>query len=281
MEKARLKRNRCPLVLGAVISFARARGLGAVILFIYIFLLAPSIVVVGVSLDSTGGFSFPPASLSLRWYASFLSNREFMRPFLRVSLVVALGVSFLATLIGGLAAIGLVRFRGQRSSIVEAIFLLPIVVPGILLGAALFLFYTRIHLQSGLAGLLIGHLIIAVPYVVRTVVVGLAGISLTLEEAAMSLGATPIQAFLRVTVPLIRSSLLSGAIFAFIVSFSDINLALFISQPGLVTLPMQIFSQITVRGDDPTIAAASAIQIALIVVLLMIVRRFLKLRVAL
>jgi putative spermidine/putrescine transport system permease protein len=110
-------------------------------------------------------------------------------------------------------------------------------------------------------------LIIALPFVVRSVTAGLAGIDPKLEEAARNLGATRFQAFRLVAVPLLQSSIVSGAVFAFIVSFSDINLALFLSGPGTTTLPVQIFSQLQFQ-DDPTIAAASTLQVVLVAVLL-------------
>ena len=133
----------------------------------------------------------------------------------------------------------------------------------ILLGAALYLFYARLAIQASIWTLLCGHLVICTPYVIRSVTAGLVGLDPRLEEAAMSLGATRVQAFFKVTLPLLRSSLLSGAIFAFIISFSDINLALFLSGPQSTSLPVHIFSQIQWQGD-PTIAAASSLQIVII-----------------
>jgi putative spermidine/putrescine transport system permease protein len=255
----------------------RATLLAAVIA-IYLFLLAPLIIVVAVSFDPTDAFRFPPDGVSLRWYAAFFASETFVRAFFRVSLVVAAVVSVLATVVGGLAAVGLVRFLGRGRALVETFVLAPIVVPEILLGAALFLYYSRLRMTTSIAGLVLGHLLLAIPYVVRTVAAGLAGVDRSLEEAAMSLGASRRQAFWKVTVPMIRSSLLSGAIFAFIVSFSDINIALFVSGPDTVTLPVHVFSQIIWQAD-PTIAAASTLQILLIAVLLGVAQRAFRLRV--
>jgi putative spermidine/putrescine transport system permease protein len=255
----------------------RRRALFGVVVAIYLFLLAPLLIVVAVSFDPTDAFRFPPPGLSLRWYGAFLANDTFMRAFFRVSLVIAVLVSVAATVIGGLAAVGLVRFLARGRTLVETLFLTPIVVPEILLGAALFLYYSRLKWETSLAGLVLGHLVIAIPYVVRTVSAGLAGVDRTLEEAAMSLGASRIQAIVKDTLPLMRSSLVSGAIFAFIVSFSDINIALFVSGPETVTLPVHIFSQIMWQAD-PTIAAASTLQILLIAVLLAVVQRIFRLR---
>jgi putative spermidine/putrescine transport system permease protein len=254
--------------------------LAAVAVVIYLFLLAPLLIVVAVSFDPTDGFRFPPPGFSLRWYAAFFTSATFMRAFFRVSLLVALTVSVLATLIGGMAAVGLVRFLARGRTLLETFFLAPLVVPEILLGAALFLYYTRLRISTSVASLIAAHLLLALPYVVRTVSAGLTGLDRSLEEAAMSLGASRAQAFAKVTLPLIRSSLLSAGIFAFIVSFSDINVALFVAGPESVTLPVHVFSQIVFEAD-PTIAAASALQILLIAALLGIAQRAFRLRVAL
>src|SRR5262249_59492707 len=117
-------------------------------------------------------------------------------------------------------------------------------VPEILVAAALYLLYARLTIQASIWTLLCGHLVICTPYVIRSVTAGLVGMDPRLEEAAMSLGATRAQAFFKVTLPLLRSSLQSGAIFAFIISFSDINLALFLSGPQSPSLPAPIFSPI-------------------------------------
>src|SRR5262249_7096569 len=122
-----------------------------------------------------------------------------------------------------------------------------------------------------------GHLLCCRPYVTRGPTAGLVGMDWRVEEAAMSLGATRVQAFFRVTLPLLRSSLLSGAIFAFIISFSDINLALFLSGPQSTSLPVHIFSQIQWQGD-PTIVAASTLQILIIGLLILVVQRIFRLR---
>ena len=125
--------------------------------------------------------------------------------------------------------------------------------------------------------LLIGHIVIATPYVIRCVTAGLVGMDPRLEEAAMSLGASRPQAFIKVTLPLLRSSLVTGAVFAFIISFSDINLALFLAGANAPSLPVQIFSQIQFEAD-PSIAAASALQIVIVGGLILLVQRVLRLR---
>jgi ABC-type spermidine/putrescine transport system permease subunit II len=244
---------------------------------VYVGILAPLIVVIAVSLGPSPNFEFPPSGLTLRWFEAFFASEPFVSSLFRVSLVVGLLAAAIATLIGTAAAVAIVRFRFLGREALETFFLTPLLVPQILLGAALYLFYARLAVTASIWTLLGGHLVICTPYVIRSVTAGLVGMDPKLEEAAMSLGATRPQAFFKVTLPLLRSSLLSGAIFAFIISFSDINLALFLSGPQSTSLPVHLFSQLQWQGD-PTIAAASALQIGIIGTLILVVQRVFRLR---
>ncbi len=244
---------------------------------VYIGLLAPLVVVVAVSFGPSAAFEFPPSGMTLRWFEAFFTSQSFVTSFFRISLVIGVTAAASATLLGTAAAVGLVRFRFLGREALETFFLAPLLVPQILLGAALYLFYARLAVTASIWTLLWAHLIICTPFVIRSVTAGLVGMDPRLEEAAMSLGATRVQAFFKVTLPLLRSSLLSGAIFAFIISFSDINLALFLSGPQSTSLPVQIFSQIQWQGD-PTIAAASTLQILIIGLLIFVVQRIFRLR---
>jgi putative spermidine/putrescine transport system permease protein len=243
----------------------------------YLGLLAPLVVVVAVSFGASAAFEFPPRSLTLHWFEAFFASKAYVTAFFRVSLVVGLLAAVLATLLGTCAALGIVRFRFRGREAIETFFLAPLLVPEILLGAALYLFYASLAIQASIWTLLLGHLVICTPYVIRSVTAGLVGLDPRLEEAAMSLGATRVQAFFKVTLPLLQSSLVSGAIFAFIISFSDINLALFLTGPASTSLPVHIFSEIQWQGD-PTIAAASSLQIVIIGVLILLVQRIFRLR---
>jgi putative spermidine/putrescine transport system permease protein len=244
---------------------------------VYVGLLAPLVVVIAVAFGPSAAFEFPPSGLTLHWFVAFFESDAFVTSLFRISLVVGLFAAALATVLGTAAAVGIVRFRFVGREALETFFLTPLLVPQILLGAALYLFYARLAVTASLWTLLAGHLIICTPYVIRSVTAGLVGMDPRLEEAAMSLGATRVQAFFKVSLPLLRSSLLSGAIFAFIISFSDINLALFLSGPQSTSLPVHIFSQIQWQGD-PTIAAASALQIMIIGTLILVVQRIFRLR---
>lgn len=257
--------------------YAKALPLRIFVFLVYVFLLAPIVVVVLVSFNPTSGFRIPTTEISLRWYEKFFGLADFRDSLFLISLPVALAASVVATLVGTLAAIGLQRSRIIGRDLVESFFMLPLLIPSILLGAALYLVYASLGVAGSFWTLVLGHTLLGIPYVIRVVGAGLVAVDRRLEEAAISLGCTPVQAFLRVVLPIIRSSILSGAIFAFIVSFSDINLALFVAGPRTTTLPIHIFSQIFWEGD-PTIAAASTAQILIVGALMLLMQRLFNVR---
>ncbi len=257
--------------------YARSPLLRLYVVIILAIIIAPLLVVVGVSFNPTPQFVIAAHGASLRWYAEFFNRSEYVHALFQVSLPLAITAAVLATIVGTLAAIALVRFKVVAHDFVEAAFMLPILIPSILLGAALYLFFVRLDLAGSFLTLVIGHILIGIPFVIRVVMAGLAGINPAIEEAAVSLGCGRIAAFRRAVLPLLRSSLLSGAIFAFILSFSDINVALFLSGPKTNTLPLHIFSDIQWQGD-PTIAAASTIQMLVVTTLILLAQRLSRAR---
>lgn len=244
---------------------------------VYLLLLSPLIVIVSVSFGDSAAFQFPPTQLSLRWYAELFYSSAFVRAFFSVSLAAGVIAASISTILGVLAAIGLSRydFRWKRS--LEAFFLTPLFVPEILLAAALYLAFLFAEVQISFTTLVASHIVVCAPYVIRSVTAGLAGVDPRLEEAAMSLGASRPAAFVKVTVPLLQSSIVSGAVFAFIISFSDINLALFLAGPDAATLPMYIYSQIQYEST-PAVAAAATLQVVVIGFLIVLVQKAFKIR---
>jgi putative spermidine/putrescine transport system permease protein len=235
---------------------------------VYVFLLAPIIVIVISSFGSTGFLAFPPQGLSLRWYVSALGNQQYWSAF-QTSIGIALTVAVLATLIGGMASVALVRIRFPGRGLLTALFLSPLMLPTLVLALAILLLSSQLHLEASTARLIAAHLVVTVPYVLRTSMPVLQRVDRALEEAAQDLGANPTSAFFLVTLPMVRSGLLAGALFAFMISFDELVLALFLANPRSPTLPIKIYSAVQL-GLDPTVAAIATLLIGLSVLGLLI-----------
>ena len=250
--------------MSPVLSIGRAiRGVAVVVAFPLI--LAPILIVVVTAFSPTDYFQFPPPGLSLRWFVEFF-RLDNMRSAFTLSLELALLSATLATVLGTLGALYLARRRGVVASLLQSLFLAPLVFPTIILGLALLLLYKTLGVPV-FPGLLLAHCVIGMPYCFRTVLASVQALDPALEEAGQSLGAGPLATLFLVTLPLIWQGVLSGWLFAFIVSFGELNTALFLSGPGMTTLPIEIFSYLQFQGSQLVIAAASTIQIALIVLL--------------
>ncbi len=234
-------------------------------------ILGPIAVVILVSFSPSDFFAFPPSGLSLRWFREFF-NLPSMRGAFLLSLEVALAASILATVLGTLASLFLARRRGAVVGLLNALFLSPLVFPTIIIGVALLLFFRRVGVPI-LPGLILAHVLIGTPYCIRSVLTSLQGLDVSLEEAGQSLGASPVRTFFLITLPLIRPGLLCGWLFAFIVSFGELNTALFLTGPGVTTLPIEIFAYLQFQGSQLVIAAASTLQICLIIVLVVTIER--------
>ncbi|HYZ61366.1 MAG TPA: ABC transporter permease [Acetobacteraceae bacterium] len=237
----------------------RRACLGLVAVSILVFLVLPVLIVFPLSFSSGSYLSFPPPGFSLRWYAAFFESSSWTDAAL-MSLQVAIPVTLLATALGTPAAIGLARgsFLGKR--LVNALVLSPIIVPGIIVAIGTYFAYAQYGLVGHPLALILGHTCLAVPFVVINVTAALQGVDRQLERAALSLGASPSGTFRQITLPLIAPGIAAGAVFAFITSFDELLIALFLSGTGAVTLPRRMFDEI--RYDiDPTIAAVSSLLI--------------------
>ena len=229
------------------------RGTATVIAFVLI--IVPIVIVVVAAFSPNDYFEFPPPGLSFRWFVEFF-RLENMRSAFALSLELALVAATLATLLGTFGAL----------------FLAPLVFPTLILGVALLLLYKTIGMPV-FAGLLLAHCVVGMPYGFRTVLASAQALDPALEEAGQSLGAGPLRTLLLVTLPLIWPGVLSGWLFAFIVSFGELNTALFLTGPGVTTLPIEVFSYLQFQGSQLVIAAASSVQIALIVILVALIER--------
>lgn len=223
-----------------------------------VFLLAPIMVAIMMSFDGRGYLGkFPPPEYSIRWYANFFSDTYYLNG-LKTSIVLAVIATAVSTTAGVSAAIVLERYEFPGKQALETLFLSPLVVPAVVIGFALLLFFALIGVFDGFARLLGGHIIITFPYTVRTTLAGLVGIRKTLTEAAMSLGANERQAFWDVTFPLARTGMVAGAVFAFAFSMDDVAVSLFLTSPDTYTLPVAMVSMMR-TNFDLTIAAAAVV----------------------
>jgi len=246
--------------------------LGALMVMAVIFLLLPIVISMGMAFDSrTYLGAFPPPDVSLQWFERFFSDDYFLRG-LRTSIVLAVIVTFISTAIGTSSAVAIDRYEFKGKSALTAFFLAPLVVPGVVIGFALLMFLALLDIEGGFARLVAGHVIITVPYTVRTTLAGLVGIRRTLIEAALSLGATERQAFREITFPLARTGIIAGAIFAFAFSMDDVVVSIFLSDPQTYTLPVALISMMR-ANFDLTIAAAAVMLIAMSVVLILALDR--------
>lgn len=243
-----------------------------------VMLLIPVVIVVLAGLNAGDYLTFPPQGLSLRWVISFLTSPTFLSAY-GISFLVAAISTVISTVIGTMAALFLTRAGGRIVPVLRAFFMMPIVLPGVVLGLALYVFYvsSSIGLARSLAGLVIGHVIVTCPFVIATVTAALVGFDRSLEEAARSLGASPFAAFRLVTLKIISPAISAGTIFAFIISFGQFEVTLFLSTPNLQTLPMAMYVALR-YSFEPTAAAAGIFAIVLVVISMVATSRLVNLK---
>jgi ABC-type spermidine/putrescine transport system permease subunit II len=210
---------------------------------------------------------FPPPSYSLQWYRNYFSRPDWLGP-TATSFEVALATMAAATVIGSLAALGLSRARFRGAGACLAFLISPTMMPTLVIAVAIYFEFVRLRLVGSIPGLVAGHLVIATPVVIVTVLSGLRRLDTAPEQAARSLGAGPIRAFMSTSFPMLRPSIVSAAFFAFLASFDDVVIALFVSGTSTATLPKKMWE--SVRLDiDPTLAAVSCLLILVSVALVL------------
>lgn len=233
---------------------------------VLLFLVAPILAIVPLSFNAEPYFSYPMPGLSLRWYEDFFGNERWTGALL-LSIKLAVVVTLAATALGTMAALGLARTNLPGRSVMLAIILLPLIVPVIVVAVAVFMSFGFFGLIGTFTGLALAHTALAVPFVVIAVTSTLTNFDWSLQRAAQGLGATPLTVFRKIILPLILPGVVTGALFAWVTSFDEVVVALFLSSAEQRTLPKQMFSGIR-EMISPTITAAATIQVALSVCLL-------------
>ena len=252
---------------GTLVSHRQRIWLYVVGVLALFFLIFPIFIVIPISFSGSRFLRFPPEVWSLRWYEHFFSSFEWMKA-LRVSFTAAVLTTLVATPVGVAAGYALHNTQVRFARQLQILLIMPLMVPVIIIAIGIFFVYARLQLVNTMFGLVMAHALMAVPFVVVTTLAGLHGFDMDQEKVARSLGWNRFQAFMRVTLPQIRPSVIAGALFAFITSLDEVVIALFITGGANATLTKRMFTSL--RDEiDPTIAAISSLLIitSLVVVL--------------
>ncbi len=238
---------------------------------VLVFLVAPAIVVVPIAFTSSPFLDFPPPGYSLKWFEVYFGSDLWLGATLR-SFGVAFATAVVATLVAGLAALALARSTSRWRGTIFALFLAPMIVPRIVIAVGLFYLFAQIGLVATDLGLVIGHTVLALPFAFVAIAAVVKGHDWRLDQAAATLGANRVQTLLRVTVPLIRGGLVAAFLFAFITSFDELTVAIFVSGGVKTTLPKQMWDDMILQLN-PTLAAVSVVVFVIVMALLLIAER--------
>lgn len=243
------------------------------------FLLLPFLVAIPVSFSFLP--VFPPKDMTMKWYVEFFTSREFNNGW-KVSLILALASATISTLAGTCFALALARSRIPGRVLLMNLTMSPLVVPGVATGVGFVFLFTQIGLVNGWARLLLAHVIITTPYAVRVVSATLYAFDRSLEQAAMNLGATELTAFRTITIPILKPGVIAAFLFAFMASFDNLSITIFVAQPGQYTIPVLLFGYVRDQFT-PLIAVATVVMVGVAAFTLLIadrlvgVRRFIQL----
>jgi len=243
-------------------------GLRLTAFLVLLFLMVPILVIMPLSFNAEPFFTFTQGMLSLdseayslRWYQEIVDDQKW-RLAIRNSLLVGIAAAIIATGLGTLAAVGLSSPWMPYKRLITALLLSPMIVPLIIIAAGMFFFYTQFNLVGSFTGLIIAHAALGVPFVIITVTATLSGFDRTLFVAGLSLGASPVKVFWDVVIPLIRPGVIAGGLFAFVTSFDEVVLVLFLAGPEQRTIPRQMFSGLR-EQINPTILAVATLLVVL------------------
>ncbi|MEP9372385.1 ABC transporter permease [Mesorhizobium sp. KR1-2] len=244
----------------------------SIALLVILFLQLPVIVVVLAAFSTTSYLTIPPQGLTLKWFAKVLSDPVYLDA-IRISLMLAVGSTAISLVLGVAAAYALFKRMLPGTEALTSFLMAPLILPSVVIGVALLQYYSLIGWRGSFAALLLAHVIITVPYIVRSALASLAGVDTSVEEAARVLGANGFTAFRLVTLPLIKPGLVAGALFAFVTSMENVPVTIFVASAKQTTLPILIFSSVEM-GVDPSIAAVSTLLIVATVFVLWLAERW-------
>lgn len=253
---ARAGRAMLPAVSGAVI----------------VFLVAPTLIVIPIAFTTSQFLEFPPPGYGLRWFETYFSSPLWVSATIR-SFLVAGATAVAATIIGGLAALALARSNSRWNGAIFAFFLAPMIVPRIVIAVGLFYLFAQLGLVASDFGLVIGHTVLAIPFTLVTIAAVLKSYDTRLDQAAATLGANRLRTLFLITVPLVKGGLIAAFLFAFITSFDELTIAIFVSGGVKTTLPKQMWDDMILQLN-PTLAAVSVVVFVIVTALLLVAERF-------
>jgi len=233
-----------------------------------LFFVLPTLFVIPMSFSSSTTFAFPPQGFSLQLYRNFFTDPVWLDS-LRNSALVALCAAALATVVGTAAAVGLHGLTGRLAGFARTVLMISIVTPGIVIAVVVYISFLKWHLVGTFGGYVLAHAALGTPFVLVSVTSALSGFDRKLLRASASLGASPLRTFVRVTLPLISRGVVTGAVFAFVTSFDEVVIALFLRSPTFQTLPVQMYNSVTFEVD-PTIAATSSLVVCAVTVVCLV-----------
>ncbi|MGH7070845.1 MAG: ABC transporter permease [Acetobacteraceae bacterium] len=244
---------------------------GTIVFLLYVFLLAPIVMIALTSFSNDAYLAFPPEHWGFGGYAALLKNTAFQSG-LETSLILGCAVTALTLAAGTAASYALARLRFPGQGALLALFTAPLLLPTIVIGLALLLVFSQLGLLATFPGLILGHSLVAIPYVVRLMLTATGATASSAEEAAATLGASPAIVFYRITLPLMRPALVAAAALAFLASFDEVVISLFLVGPRLTTLPVAIFRYVQYHAD-PQVSALSVVLIAITIALIGVIER--------
>ncbi len=252
-----------------------------VLLWVYVvamqvFFLAPVVAITVGSLTTTQYVVFPPKGLTLQWYSRMLDRPEIIYSFL-LSLGIAFGAATASVLLGLLVSLAIVRYSLRVNTVLWLLVVSPMMLPTVVLGFGFLQTYTHLGLGTSVLGLLAGHLVIVTPYAFVLIATGLRSVDRSLEDAARSLGASPMRTLRLVTLPIMFWSMLAGWALAFLVSFGDAAVSVFLNTPQVVTLPVRIFDALKYSPLNPQLTAVSSVLVLVTLMVLVASASFIRL----
>jgi putative spermidine/putrescine transport system permease protein len=251
------------------------RGLALFTLLIYIFLLGPLVIIAIASFEPGTIMKFPPTGFSAKWYRNIFEVKMFMETF-KTSIFVSLAGNLFALLLGVPAAYALSRFQFKGKEGWNALFISPVLIPGIVLGFTMLKYLIVAYHLPIYTALLVGHTVIMLPFIIRVIASSLSNFDFAIEEAALSLGASHLGTFFKVVLPNIRSGIIAAILIAFLESFNNVDISVFMTGPGVSTLPIQMLTYVE-DHFDPTIAAISVLLMIFTAIFMFIIERLMGL----